>query len=66
MRGLKPRLGQLSSETTRASRFTRQMAEPRVSSRIRGRGGVSDVPASLTYPGGSAAASDALAADRAA
>jgi hypothetical protein len=29
-RGVKPRLGQLSSETTGARRFTRQMAEPRV------------------------------------
>jgi len=28
MRGVKPRLGQLSSETTR--RLTRQMAEPRL------------------------------------
>jgi hypothetical protein len=30
VRGVKPRLGQLSSETTRAGRFTRQMAEPRL------------------------------------
>jgi hypothetical protein len=30
MRGMKPRLGQLSSKTTAAGRFMRQMAEPRL------------------------------------
>jgi hypothetical protein len=30
MRGVKPRLGRLSSETTAGSRFMRQMAEPRL------------------------------------
>jgi hypothetical protein len=39
VRRLKPPLGHLSSETTRASRFTRQMAEPRLQPRIRRGGG---------------------------
>jgi hypothetical protein len=30
VRGTKPRLGQLSSETTTTCRFTRQTAEPRL------------------------------------
>jgi hypothetical protein len=34
MRGVKPRLGHLSSETTTRGRFTRQMAEPRLQPRI--------------------------------